>query len=203
MDLLQAVVKEGTGKAARLDRPVAGKTGTSQDYRDAWFVGFTTDFVVGVWVGNDDDAPTKEVVGGDLPAKIWHDFVAAAEGIKASRSAPTAPAATDGTASVIEGVPVVVDTATLSFGDRTVRLAGVSGENGEFAQDLAQYIGGRPVTCRPDDAVPSQYRCRVGAYDLAEAVVFNGGGRAAPDAPPELKSAEDAARSAGRGLWTR
>jgi penicillin-binding protein 1A len=201
MELLQAVVKEGTGKAARLDRPVAGKTGTSQDYRDAWFVGFTTDFVVGVWAGNDDDTPMKEVVGGDLPAKIWHDFVAAAEAIKASRTAPTASASVDGAASPIEGVPVVVDTATLSFGARTVRLAGVSGENGELARDMARYIGGRQVTCRPDDAVTSQYRCRVGAYDLAQAVLFNGGGRAAADAPPALKSAEDAARSAGRGLW--
>jgi penicillin-binding protein 1A len=203
MDLLQAVVKEGTGKAARLDRPVAGKTGTSQDYRDAWFVGFTTDFVVGVWVGNDDDTPMKEVVGGDLPAKIWHDFVVDAERIKASRTVPAAPAATDGTASAIQGVPLVVDTATLSFGGRTVRLAGVSGENGEFARELTHYIGGRQVTCSPDDAVASQYRCRVGAYDLAEAVLFNGGGRAAPDASPELKSAEEAARSAGRGLWGR
>jgi 1A family penicillin-binding protein len=203
MDLLQAVVKEGTGKAARLDRPVAGKTGTSQDYRDAWFVGFTTDFVVGVWAGNDDDTPMKEVVGGDLPAKIWHDFVMAAERIKASRTAATAPAATDGTASPIEGVPVVIDTATLSFGDRTVRLAGVSGKNGEFARDMARYIGGRQVSCLPNDAVTSQYRCRVGAYDLAEAVLFNGGGRATPDAPAALKSAEEAARYAGRGLWGR
>jgi penicillin-binding protein 1A len=203
MDLLQAVVKEGTGKAARLDRPVAGKTGTSQDYRDAWFVGFTTDFVVGVWAGNDDDTPMKEVVGGDLPAKIWHDFVTAAERIKVSRAVPTAPAAIDGTASVIEGVPVVVDTATLSFGDRTVHLAGVSGEAGEFARDMAHYIGDRQVICRPDDAAAPQYRCRVGAYDLAQAVLFNGGGRAAPDAPPDLKSAEEAARSAGRGLWGR
>jgi penicillin-binding protein 1A len=201
MDLLQAVVKEGTGKSARLDRPAAGKTGTSQDYRDAWFVGFTTDFVVGVWAGNDDNTPMKEVVGGDLPAKIWHDFMVAAERIKASRTAPPAPAATEGTASPIEGVPVVVDTATLSFGDRTVHLAGISGETGELARDMANYIGGRQVICRPDDAVAAQYRCRVGAYDLAEAVLFNGGGRAAPDATPELKSAEEAARSAGRGLW--
>ncbi len=214
LDLLQAVVSEGTGKAARLDRPVAGKTGTSQDYRDAWFVGFTSDFVVGVRVGNDDDTPMKEVVGGDLPAKIWHDFVAAAERIKASRTAPiagngsvasgsSAPPATGSNASVVEGVPHVVDTATLVVGDRTVHLAGVAGESGEPARDMARYIGGRSVTCRPADPSGSQYRCRVGAYDLAEAVLFNGGGRAAADAPLELKSAEGEARSAGRGLWGR
>jgi penicillin-binding protein 1A len=214
MSLLQAVVNEGTGKAARLDRPVAGKTGTSQDYRDAWFVGFTSDFVVGVWAGNDDNSPMQQIVGGDLPAKIWHDFVAEAEQIKASRVAPTArsgsvatgsalPAATGGAALVIEGVPLVVDTATLRFRDRLVHLSGVSGEAGEFARDMARYIGGREVACRPADASGSQYRCQVGEYDLGAAVLFNGGGRAAPDAPAELKSAEDQARSAGRGLWAQ
>jgi penicillin-binding protein 1A len=79
--LLEAVVSNGTGRAARLSRRAAGKTGTTQDYRDAWFIGFTTDIVVGVWVGNDDDSPMERVVGGDLPAKIWHDYVAEAERI--------------------------------------------------------------------------------------------------------------------------
>ncbi len=75
MDLLLSAVRDGTGRAARLDRPVAGKTGTTQDNRDAWFVGMTADVVVGVWVGNDDNAPMREVFGGGLPARIWHDFV--------------------------------------------------------------------------------------------------------------------------------
>ena len=75
MHLLEAVVTEGTGKVARLDRRSAGKTGTTDEYRDAWFVGFTSDIVVGVWVGNDDNSPMDQVTGGDIPARIWHDFV--------------------------------------------------------------------------------------------------------------------------------
>ena len=78
-DLLQAVVTEGTGKAVRLPNvTAAGKTGTTQEYRDAWFIGFTPELVVGVWVGNDDNELMKNVVGGDLPAAIWRDFVSRA-----------------------------------------------------------------------------------------------------------------------------
>jgi penicillin-binding protein 1A len=216
MDLLEAVVQQGTGRAARLDRPVGGKTGTTNDYRDAWFVGFTTDFVVGVWCGNDDDSPMKGVVGGDVPAEIWHDFVAGAERIAAqegaqkpalvdaavppdSAAAPE-PAAPSGT---IAGVPLIVDTGTLMFEGHLVRLAGVEGETGQSAEEMARFIAGRPVTCQPAGPAEDAYRCRVGGVDLARAVLYNGGGRAAPDAPEDLKIAEEQAREAGRGLWER
>jgi penicillin-binding protein 1A len=82
------VVAYGTGKAARLDRPAAGKTGTSQDYRNAWFVGFTADLVTGVWFGNDDNSPMKKVTGGMLPAHAWHDFMMAAEADRPIRDLP-------------------------------------------------------------------------------------------------------------------
>ncbi|MFN3626583.1 transglycosylase domain-containing protein [Parvibaculum sp.] len=75
-DMLKAVMIYGTGRNSTLpDRPVAGKTGTSQDFRDAWFVGYSADLVVGVWVGNDDGKPMKQVTGGTLPAKIWNVFM--------------------------------------------------------------------------------------------------------------------------------
>jgi penicillin-binding protein 1A len=78
--LMVETVTTGTGKAARLaDRPTAGKTGTTQDFHDAWFVGFTADLVCGVWIGNDDNAPMAHATGGTLPAKIWHNFMAEAE----------------------------------------------------------------------------------------------------------------------------
>jgi penicillin-binding protein 1A len=78
LDLLITTVDSGTGKAAKMPSPVAGKTGTTQDYRDAWFVGFTSDIVVAIWLGNDDSSPTDRVSGGDMPARIWRDFIAAA-----------------------------------------------------------------------------------------------------------------------------
>jgi penicillin-binding protein 1A len=76
--MMTGVIDHGTGRKAALDRPAAGKTGTTQNNRDAWFVGFTPDWVAGVWVGNDDGRPMKDVSGGDLPAEIWRRFMQAA-----------------------------------------------------------------------------------------------------------------------------
>lgn len=77
--MLYQVMYQGTGKAAALaDRPAAGKTGTSSDWRDAWFLGYTPDLVTGVWLGNDDNSPMDHVTGGGLPAKIWHHYMTAA-----------------------------------------------------------------------------------------------------------------------------
>lgn len=82
--MLTRVVIQGTGRAAQIPGwDVAGKTGTSQDWRDAWFIGYTSAYVGGVWVGNDDDTPMDEVTGGELPTLIWHDMMAAAlEGLE-------------------------------------------------------------------------------------------------------------------------
>jgi penicillin-binding protein 1A len=78
--LMAETVASGTGKAARLgERPTAGKTGTTQDFRDAWFVGFTADLVCGVWIGNDNNSPMKKATGGGLPARIFHAFMEGAE----------------------------------------------------------------------------------------------------------------------------
>lgn len=76
--MMEKVVTEGTARRAEFGRPAAGKTGTSQNWRDAWFVGFTPDYVTGVWVGNDDERPMNKVVGGDLPASIWRRFMVTA-----------------------------------------------------------------------------------------------------------------------------
>ncbi|VAV99845.1 Multimodular transpeptidase-transglycosylase [hydrothermal vent metagenome] len=90
--MMQEVVLAGTGKNAALaNRQVAGKTGTSQQWRDAWFIGFTAQYTTGVWVGNDDNSAMKKVTGGGLPAKIWQAYMRSAHAdlpIQKLRSTP-------------------------------------------------------------------------------------------------------------------
>ncbi len=74
-EMLMSVTTSGTGRGAQIGRPIAGKTGTTSDYKDAWFIGFTPQLVAGVWVGNDDNRPMKKVTGGMLPAMIWRGFM--------------------------------------------------------------------------------------------------------------------------------
>lgn len=206
LSLLREVVRSGTGKAAELATASFGKTGTTQDYRDAWFVGFAEDLVVGVWVGNDDQRPTNDVTGGRLPARIWHAFMAEALALPpgdapvAARPRPEPPARhTAMPRDLLMGMPDVVDTATLWLGDRRIRLEGVDGIAGRAARHMAEYIGGREVTCRPTRG--ERYRCEVDGWDLSEVVLYNGGGRATATAPPDLIEAERNARRARRGIW--
>ena len=81
--MLKRTIVDGTGRFAKIDRPAAAKTGTSQNFRDAWFIGYSPDFISGVWVGNDDGSGMKGVTGGTVPAKIWKDVM-----LKAHKSYP-------------------------------------------------------------------------------------------------------------------
>jgi penicillin-binding protein 1A len=90
--MLWNVVVAGTGTGASLSpREAAGKTGTTQDSKDAWFVGFTTDYVAAVWVGNDDNTPTRGITGGTLPAQIWRDTMRVAEAGKPLKGLDRSP----------------------------------------------------------------------------------------------------------------
>lgn len=97
-DMLNSAMIAGTGKrAALLLHPACGKTGTAQEFRDAWFVGYTAHYVGGVWVGNDDRHAMNRVMGGNLPARLWHDImVQAHDGLAPTalpETTPTAPLA--------------------------------------------------------------------------------------------------------------
>ncbi|MBB6427765.1 transglycosylase domain-containing protein [Sphingopyxis sp. JAI128] len=124
--MLRAAVNRGTGRAARLPQANYGKTGTTQDNRDALFVGYANGLVVGVWIGNDDNTPLQGISGGGLPARIWRDFMIEASGKKAApRPKPADPAGPvepldipdignipvgDGTRVGIEGGDAVIST---------------------------------------------------------------------------------------------
>ena len=73
--MLENVINKGTGRGANINRPAAGKTGTTSDYKDAWFVGYTPDLVAAVWIGNDDGTSTDGIMGGTIPASTWAHFM--------------------------------------------------------------------------------------------------------------------------------
>ena len=146
LDLLRATIREGTGQSAALGVEAYGKTGTSQDNRDALFIGFAGDLVVGVWVGNDDNSSLKGIHGGGVPARIWRDFMSAA--VKGAK--PIAPP------RVVKPVDELPADLNLSLGDNmSVQLGNDSGVhiNGDVAGvPLDLRIDGGGVTVKPGTA---------------------------------------------------
>jgi penicillin-binding protein 1A len=147
-DMLRAVVTIGTGRNAAFEgHDIAGKTGTSQEYRDAWFVGYSAQLVAGVWAGNDDNSPTKEVTGGSVPAMIWKDVMEPAHATLAALAlpgdlAPQAPGSE---------VPVAQE-------ERSQQPRQVSNEGGFFGLLQGMFGGSRSVASEADAPTPRQQR---------------------------------------------
>jgi penicillin-binding protein 1A len=94
-DLLQGVVDHGTGRAAALGRPTAGKTGTTTSNKDGWFIGFSSGITTGVWMGRDDNRALPGLAGGRAPARAFHDFMARAVSNRPAEPFVTEAAAPD------------------------------------------------------------------------------------------------------------
>ncbi len=149
--LLRSAINQGTGRAAMLPVPNFGKTGTTQDNRDALFVGYANDLVVGVWIGNDDNSPLAGVSGGGVPARIWRAFMVEAKGEPArprpvhNPSGPVQP----------QDLPEIPDIPAVPIGEKT-RVgvedgeAVISTEIGGSRIDLRLPVGGdRPAEAPP------------------------------------------------------
>lgn len=143
-DMLRGVINNGTGRRAMLSGPNFGKTGTSQDNRDALFVGYAGDLVVGVWIGNDDNSPLDGISGGGLPARIWRDFMVQALGVNAApdRSGPRSNEDPGGPVEPLD----VPDLEDIPLGDGNSRLRIRDGE-AVFSTE----IEGIPVDIRVGD----------------------------------------------------
>ncbi len=87
-NMMESVIKLGTGRRADLPFKAAGKTGTSQDSRDAWFAGFSDKMISVVWLGNDDNSPMRDITGGNLPAEIWRDVMIYGNNIQLNKNIP-------------------------------------------------------------------------------------------------------------------
>ena len=146
--MLTGVIGWGTGKNAALGRPAAGKTGTTSDYKDAWFMGYTPQLVTGVWVGNDNAKPMNKVTGGALPAKIWRSFMSAA--LKDLQAAPLPSDYNDGffslpwlqsdqSAASSEPAPVAVEADPASSGKKKGADLGKSFWDKLFEEDNVQH----------------------------------------------------------------
>jgi penicillin-binding protein 1A len=167
--MLEGVITGGTGTGAAIGRPAAGKTGTSQRWRDAWFVGFTPDLLAAVWVGNDGGGAMNRVTGGEIPAAIWKRFMISAEADKPSldfawlQPEPSDPPPDGSTTEMSDGSPFL-DEPPGGDGDRTapldepdVRRLAPTIDPDEDARERALDYGGRfkgPPTVGDDERGP-------------------------------------------------
>ena len=147
-EMMSHVVSEGTARRAAIDGiPTAGKTGTTNAYRDAWFAGFTGNFTCAVWYGNDDYSPTNRMTGGSLPAQTWREImVAAHQGVEVKEvpgigmgkklpptAATAATIAATGAPKILETKPGPPPVLTKRGADALVRVEKLLDEAGKTA----------------------------------------------------------------------
>jgi penicillin-binding protein 1A len=173
--MLNSVVENGTGKRAQLPGiKVAGKTGTTNSYRDAWFMGFTGNFVAGVWYGNDDYRPLNKMTGGTLPAMTWNQVMAFAhEGVDikpipgVAPFPPGDPGAAPAGAKPVD--PAIADLAIERPALLSKKTSGILNEIGTLTDDLAG-------KARDDDTTSSlQPEPAIGGRVKGGGVSFSGG----------------------------
>jgi penicillin-binding protein 1A len=144
--MMTEVLNSGTGRRALLDdREAAGKTGTTQSARDAWFVGFTADYVVGVWMGYDDNSPLTGVTGGGLPAEIWHEVMSRInEGVDASPLLTEIPDSTyvPIDPSTTEGAISAEDVPYFDGSNAPVYDGGSAGQEPDLAERIIEEVLG-------------------------------------------------------------
>jgi len=182
--MLRAAINRGTGRAAMLRQANFGKTGTTQDHRDARFVGYAGGLVTGVWIGNDDNSPLAGVSGGGLPARAWRDFMRVALGEAAAPARPKPRKSPDPQGPV---VPLdIPDLGDLPLGDSQL---GLDGDGANVSTD----IGGVPVNVRIG---PDGVRVGSGAIDD----VVSRAESAARDLDRRAREAEARARESVRRI---
>lgn len=189
-------VTQARAAAADGTRPLRGAVLRAARRFEPWHLVAAAAFVVGVvgvlvlgrlFTGAEPPAGTAQTEAPPSPETT-------------AASPPPPPAATE--ARELRGTPEVIDTATLRLEGKLVHLFGVEWDRGGARDDLASYLKGRSVVCTPAGAA-DRYRCRVDGRDVSEVVLYNGGGRATPDAPPELVAAEGHARAEKVGIWNK
>ena len=164
--MMMQVVLAGTGRRAQLDNiEVAGKTGTTNGYKDAWFIGYTGNYVGAIWFGNDDDTPMENMTGGTLPAQTWHEVMEYAhQGIElkplpgrpapagapppaagtAAAEAPRRPASLPAaTASALAVIEAAMTNMQKQRGDAGITANGLAG--GETGRDIPAAAGNAPA----------------------------------------------------------
>lgn len=139
--MMQSVVQFGTGQAAQGPYMAAGKTGTSQDFRDAWFIGFTNQYAAAVWVGNDDNSPMKRVTGGMVPASVWREIMTTAS-----------------TKPVKSYYNIVSVSSDFSFQDLLGRLIGEGDQNPLGAPPSGDQNGFKPAPSNKEPIDNKQYK---------------------------------------------